>query len=78
MSKLKILGIRRIRKDKGFGRLTSTSYIDGKKVSKKTKKYKIVKQGVPFIDETGGSMYGKHHRDLPEATIKAAYKWFKG
>ena len=32
MSKLKILGIRRIRKDKGFGRLTSTSYIDGKKV----------------------------------------------
>jgi len=48
------------------------------KIKFKKKKYKIVKQGVPFIDETGGSMYGKHHRDLPEATIKAAYKWFKG
>ena len=39
MSKLKILGIRKIRKDKGLGRLTSTSYINGKKVSSESKLY---------------------------------------
>jgi|TARA_R100000231_G_scaffold13455_1_gene15016 hypothetical protein len=43
MKKLKILGIRRVRKDKGFGRITTKSYVNGKLVSKKTVKTKPIK-----------------------------------
>ena len=45
---------------------------------KKKKKGKIVKQGTYFIDETRGSMHGKHHRDLPDDVFGDAMKFFKG
>ena len=76
MSKLRILGIRRVRKDKGFGRLTTTSYVDGKQVSKKTKKYKIVKPTSAEMDPTGG-WQGKGRIDFTDKEMSKIHKWFK-